>query len=129
VVRFEVFIHMPLLEDYTAAENNLQAAVDNRFGAGTTGVTGLWTAPPRRPVCASRQGFLAPLRNGRAMMCATRWPCVSGLVKTDASRVLGSVSATAVTPDAATTTGRAAANVGNAATKNGWKTTDVGLPG
>jgi hypothetical protein len=23
VVRFEVFIHMPLLEDYTAAENNL----------------------------------------------------------------------------------------------------------
>ncbi|CAO2147115.1 unnamed protein product [Urochloa humidicola] len=28
-VRFEVFIHMPLVEDYTAVINNLQAAVAN----------------------------------------------------------------------------------------------------
>jgi hypothetical protein len=28
-VRYEVFIHMPLIEDYSRTANNLQAAIDN----------------------------------------------------------------------------------------------------
>jgi hypothetical protein len=133
-VRFEVFIHMPLLKDYTTAENNLQAAVDNPTGFQPVRCRYDWCyglvddAHSMARSCFPTR-IPRPLRSGRVVTCATRLPRMSGMAKTVAARVLGAASVAAVTPDAAMTTGLAAANVGNATTKSGWKTTYIGLPG